>query len=262
MIATPIQLLVIGAACVCGLMLILWLIHLPLKNAAIVDAGWAGGLALLAVIDAAMGGGYRLRAVCIATMAALWGLRLAFYLLFTRVIGQPEEGRYVQLRREWGGNIAFKFLLFFEFQAFLCIALSLPFLIAAINPRPGLSTMEYVAMGLWLLAWIGESTADFQLMRFKANIANRGGICQVGLWKYSRHPNYFFELVIWIAFALFATGSPYGYAAWFSPLLIFFFLFRVTGIPATEAQALRSKGERYREYQRTTSTFVPWFPRD
>jgi len=177
MIATPIQLLVIGAACVCGLMLILWLIHLLLKNAAIVDAGWAGGLALLAVIDAAMGGGYRLRAVCIATMAALWGLRLAFYLLFTRVIGQPEEGRYVQLRREWGGNIAFKFLLFFEFQAFLCIALSLPFLIAAINPRPGLSTMEYVAMGLWLLAWIGESTADFQLMRFKANIANRGGIC-------------------------------------------------------------------------------------
>jgi len=253
--------LIAGAVSVCGLMLVLWLIHLLLRNAAIVDAGWAGGLALLGIIYSAIGGGDPVRAWLIAGMAALWGLRLALYLLFTRVIGHPEEGRYVQLRREWGSHLPLKFLLFFEFQALLCIFLSAPFLVCAINRQPQLSAFEYVGAALWLIAWIGESAADLQLQRFKSAPANRGGICRVGLWNYSRHPNYFFEWLIWVAFALFALGSPYGYLALVAPMLMLFFLFRVTGIPATEAQALRSRGDSYRQYQRTTSAFVPWFPR-
>jgi len=253
--------LLIGALSVSGLMLLLWLIHLPLGNAAIVDAGWAGGLALLGVIYAAIRGGCPVRAVLIASMAALWGFRLAFFLLFTRVIGHPKEGRYVQLRRDWGGNMPFKSLLFFEFQALLCVLFSVPFLIAALNLRPHLSAFEYAAAALWLIAWISEFVADSQLNSFKSNPANRGVTCRVGLWRYSRHPNYFFEWLIWVAFALFALGSPYGYLALFAPALMLYFLFRLTGIPATEAQALRSKGEDYRQYQRTTSVFVPWFPR-
>jgi steroid 5-alpha reductase family enzyme len=255
------DLLIAGAASVCGLMLLLWLIHLPLRNASVVDPGWAGGLALLGVIYAAMGGGYPLRTVLIASMALLWGLRLAFYLLFTRVIGHPEEGRYVQLRREWGGNLPLKFLLFFQFQALLCVFLATPFLVASLNRQPRLSLPEYVGTALWFVALIGEIVADSQLQAFKSDPANRGRTCRVGLWKYSRHPNYFFEWLIWVAFALFAMGSPYGYIALASPALMLFFLFRVTGIPATEAQALRTKGEDYRQYQRTTSVFVPWFPR-
>ena len=255
------DLLVAGTASVCGLMLLLWLIHLPLRNASVVDPGWAGGLALLGVIYAAMGGGYPLRTVLIASMALLWGLRLAFYLLFTRVIGHPEEGRYVQLRREWGGNLPLKFLLFFQFQALLCVFLATPFLVASLNRQPRLSLPEYVGTALWFVALIGEIVADSQLQAFKSDPANRGRTCRVGLWKYSRHPNYFFEWLIWVAFALFAMGSPYGYIALASPALMLFFLFRVTGIPATEAQALRTKGEDYRQYQQTTSVFVPWFPR-
>ena len=242
-------------------MLVLWLIHLPLRNAAIVDAGWAGGLALLGMIYAVIGGGYPVRALLIAAMAALWGLRLAIYLLLTRVIGHAEEGRYVQLRREWGGNLPLKFLLFFQFQALLCILFSAPFLLAAINRQPQLSAFEYAGSALWLVAWIGELVADLQLQSFKSNQAHRGATCRVGLWRYSRHPNYFFEWLIWVAFALFAMGSPYGYLTVFAPMLMLFLLFRVTGIPATEAQALRSKGADYEEYQRTTSAFVPWFPR-
>jgi steroid 5-alpha reductase family enzyme len=253
--------LTIGTASVCGLMLILWLIHLPLRNAAIVDAGWAGGLALLGVIYAALGGGYPLRSVLIAAMAALWGLRLAIYLLFTRVIGHPEEGRYVQLRREWGDYQPLKFLLFFQFQALLAVLLATPFLLATLNWRPWLSALEYAGTALWLMAWMAEFVADSQLHSFKSNPANRGITCRVGLWRYSRHPNYFFEWLIWVAFAVFAMGSPYGYVAVFAPLLMLFFLFRVTGIPATEAQALRTKGDDYRRYQQTTSAFVPWFPR-
>ncbi len=262
MTALVIEALAIGAASVCGLMLLLWLIHLPIRNAAIVDAGWAGGLALLGVIYAATGGGYPTRALLIASMAVVWGLRLALYLLFTRVIGHPEEGRYVELRRDWGGNLPLKFLAFFQFQAVLCIVLSIPFLVAALNPRPQLTFLEYAAAGLWFAAFLGELLADRQLHAFKTNPANRGRTCRAGLWTYSRHPNYFFEWLIWVAFALFAMSSPYGYLALVSPILILFFLFRVTGIPATEAQALRTKGEDYRQYQRTTSVFVPWFPGD
>lgn len=262
MTAVVLEALTIGTASVCGLMLLLWLIHLPMRNAAIVDAGWAGGLALLGAIYAVVGGGYPPRALLVASMALLWGLRLALYLLFTRVIGHPEEGRYVQLRREWGGNLPLKFLAFFQFQALLCILLSIPFLVAALNAQPRLAFHEYAAVALWLAAFLGELFADRQLHVFKANPANRSQTCRAGLWRYSRHPNYFFEWLIWVAFALFAIGSPYGYLALVSPILILFFLFRVTGIPATEAQALRTKGDDYRQYQQTTSAFVPWFPRD
>lgn len=261
MTAPVMEALATGAASVCGLMLLLWLIHLPMKNAAIVDAGWAGGLALLGVIYAAIGAGYPPRALYIASMAAIWGLRLAIYILFTRVIGHPEEGRYVQLRREWGGNLPLKFLAFFQFQALLCLVLSIPFLAAARNPRPWITPLEYAAAALWLLAFAGEWLSDYQLHVFKSYPANRGKTCRAGLWKYSRHPNYFFESVIWMAFALFALSSPYGYLGLIAPAFILFFLFRVTGIPATEAQALRTKGDDYRRYQRTTSAFVPWFPK-
>ncbi|HUB81989.1 MAG TPA: DUF1295 domain-containing protein [Bryobacteraceae bacterium] len=253
--------LIVGTASMCGLMLALWLIHLPLENAAIVDVGWAGGLALLGALYAVTGGGYLMRRLLIVAMAVLWGLRLAIYLLFTRVIGQPEEGRYVQLRREWGGNLPLKFFVFFQFQALLCVFLATPFLMAALDRRPELSAFEYGGAALWLAAWLGESLADSQLNRFKSNPANRGAVCSMGLWKYSRHPNYFFEWLIWVAFAVFAMGSPYGYFALLCPALMLYFLFRVTGIPATEAQALRSKGDAYRRYQHSTSAFVPWFPR-
>ncbi len=250
----------IGWASVTLLMLVLWLIHLQTGNAAIVDAGWAGGLALLGVLYAFRSEGYWLRATLIATMAAIWGLRLALYLLITRIIGHPEEGRYQELRRQWKTNIRFRFLLFYEFQALLCVVLSIPFLVAARNTDPRISPLEWAAVALWILAMSGEAAADSQLNAFKATPANKGHTCQVGLWRYSRHPNYFFEWLIWVAFALFAISSTGGFWGLISPALILYFVLRVTGIPATEAQALRTRGDEYRRYQQTTSAFVPWFP--
>jgi len=249
----------IGAAAVGLLMLMLWLLHLRMGNAAIVDVGWAGGLALLGVLYACLGGGYWLRAIILGGMAALWGLRLAAHLLFSRIVGHPEEGRYQELRRQWKTNIPLKFLLFYEFQALLCVVLAVPYLLAARNTNPAISLWEWAALGLWIIAMAGEATADSQLEAFKADKANKGHTCQAGLWRYSRHPNYFFEWLIWVAFALFALASPDGYWGFVSPALILYFLLRVTGIPATEAQALRTRGEEYRKYQQTTSAFVPWF---
>jgi steroid 5-alpha reductase family enzyme len=242
-------------------MLLLWLIHLRTGNAAIVDAGWAGGIGLLGLLYAALGRGYWLRSGMIATMSAIWGLRLAIYLLITRIIGHPEEGRYQELRRQWKTNIPFKFLLFYEFQALLCVVLAMPFLIAASNPDPRVYLLEGAAVALWTLAMAGEAIADAQLNKFKSDPSHRGRTCQAGLWRYSRHPNYFFEWLIWVAFAMFALGSPGGFWGLVSPALILYFLLRVTGIPATETQAIRTRGEEYRRYQQTTSAFVPWFPK-
>jgi steroid 5-alpha reductase family enzyme len=240
---------------------VLWLIHFPIRNAAIVDFGWGFNLALLGVGYAVLGGGFGLRAAMLGVMTGVWGVRLALYLLLTRIVGHPEEGRYQELRRQWKTNLGAKFLVFFEFQAILCVVLAIPFLAAAVNREPEIHWLELVAAGLWFVAVIGEISADSQLSRFKRDASNRGRTCQVGLWRYSRHPNYFFEWLIWVSFALFATASPYGYIGWISPALILYFLLRVTGIPATEAQALRSRGDEYRRYQKSTSAFVPWFPK-
>ncbi len=249
-----------GTAIVAGLMFVLWLLHLATKNASIVDVGWAASLALLAIVYALRASGDVVRSWTIASMAAIWGLRLAAHLL-ARIVGEPEEGRYVQLRREWKTNLGFKFLIFFEFQAILAVILSLPFLLPTFNESSGLTVVELIAVAVWIVGIAGESVADQQLNRFKSDPSNKGRTCQVGLWKYSRHPNYFFEWLIWTSFALFALSSPLGWLGLISPVLILYFLFNVTGIPATEAQALRSRGDEYRHYQETTSAFFPWFPR-
>jgi steroid 5-alpha reductase family enzyme len=193
-------------------------------------------------------------------MAAAWGIRLAAHLI-TRIAGAPEDGRYAEMRREWGPRVQKRFFIFFQVQALACLVLSVPFLIPALNEATRLHPAEYAGLTLWLIGMLGESIADRQLLRYKSDPSNRGKVCDAGLWRYSRHPNYFFEWVIWIGFAVFALGSPYGFLALTAPALMLYFLLRVTGIPPTEAQALRTKGAAYRRYQQTTSAFFPWYPR-
>jgi steroid 5-alpha reductase family enzyme len=256
------SLVLMGLAVAALLMLILWALHFPLHNAAIVDAGWAGGLGIIGLIYAYGGSGWSSRRLLIGAMAGLWGLRLGTYLTIHRVIGQEEEGRYKEIRRSWKTNIGFKFLLFFEFQALLCVVLSVPFLLAATNPSEGFHWYEYLGIAIWATSIVGESLADQQLAAFKGKPSSKGRTCREGLWRYSRHPNYFFEWFIWIGYALVGLGAKYGWLGFISQALILYFLLRVTGIPATEAQALRSRGDDYREYQRTTSPFIPWFPKE
>jgi steroid 5-alpha reductase family enzyme len=181
--------------------------------------------------------------------------------------GRPEEGRYQALRAAWGPDpktINRKFYFFFLSQGVLNVLLSLPFLLIAFNPSPALHPLEWAAAALWGFALLGEGLADSQLKAFKARAAaagRHGEVCKAGLWRYSRHPNYFCEWLIWCAYALLALTSPYGYLAWISPAIILYLLLKVTGIPPTEAQSLRSRGEAYRRYQEETSAFFPWFPK-
>lgn len=261
MIENTLNISLTGLGVMAGMMFLVWLIHIPLKNAGIVDVAWAFGLALLAAVYAALGDGDILRKWIFAAMVIVWGLRLTVHL-FVRVVGHAEDGRYAQMRKEWGGNISLKFLVFFQFQALLNVFLAIPFLLVSVNTNSDLSFFEFAGMTIWAVALIGESAADQQLRTFKSDPANKGKTCRKGLWYYSRHPNYFFEWLIWVSFFVFALGSPYGWASAVCPALMLYFLYRVTGIPATEAQALRTKGDDYREYQRTTSAFVPWFKKN
>lgn len=244
-------------------MTLLWLLGRRLTNFSFVDIGWSAHFALLAALYAGLGTGWAPRRLMLGLMFALWSVRLAAHLA-RRIVGEPEEGRYVELRRRWGANGSpdLTFLGFFQLQAALNVFLSLPLLIACQNAAPAVAPLEWAGLAIWVVALTGESVADQQLARFKADPANRGQVCDIGLWRYSRHPNYFFEWLVWVAYATFSAGSPpWGYLGVMMPLLMLHFLLNVTGIKATEEQALKSRGDAYRRYQRTTSAFIPWFVR-
>jgi steroid 5-alpha reductase family enzyme len=254
-------LLLEGTVAVVLVMTVLWLLGIRARNFSYVDIGWSANFALLALVYGTQGGGAPGRRALIAVMFTLWSLRLAWHL-GRRVLGEPEEGRYVELRRRWGaaGEAALnrRMYRFYMVQAALNVFLSLPMLVACLDPVPAIGPLEWLGVAIWVVGLSGESLADRQLARFKADPANHGRVCEAGLWRYSRHPNYFFEWTIWVAYAAFALASPpWGYAGLLMPALMLHFLLNVTGIRATEAQALRSKGDAYREYQRRTSAFVP-----
>jgi steroid 5-alpha reductase family enzyme len=236
----------------------LWAVHLVTRNAGIVDVGWSASVPILAIFYVLRAGGSS-RGWWLAVMVALWGFRLATHI-FLRMIGRPEEGRYVEIRREYGRHATARFLWLFQMQALVAVVLSLPFfLVAREGGDPGV--IEWIGAGWWAVSWALEFVADGQLARFKRDPANRGRVCDVGLWRFSRHPNYFFESMIWIGYAIYALGSPHGWLGFLSPAMMLYFLLRVTGVPLAEAQALRTRGDAYRRYQAKTSVFVPWFPR-
>jgi steroid 5-alpha reductase family enzyme len=240
-----------------------WVLSRRLNNYSFVDAAWALSLFLIvSLYHSLTWPGDPERRLLTLAMAALWSLRLGGYLVKRIRKHHPREDvRYEALRTQWAGNLGLKFFMFFQAQAVLIVLLSVPMLLALRNPAPALSWIEQLGFIVWLVGFLGESVADRQMESFKHDPSNKGKVCNVGLWRYSRHPNYFFESVIWWGFWIFACGSPWGWATIYAPLLLLHFLLRVTGIPLTEKCAVESKGEAYREYQRTTSAFVPWFPK-
>ncbi len=243
-----------------ALMLFIWLLALRINNLGIVDIAWSYAFAPVAIFFAATTHGDPTRRWLIAGMATLWSVRLGTHL-YVRVMGHHphEDVRYAEMRAKWKNNFKPQVLFFFQMQAVLIVLLSTPFLIACLNKHPGISPLEWLGASVWLAAVAGESVADWQLKRFRSRPENKGKICQMGLWNYSRHPNYFFEWLVWVGFFLFAWDSPFGCFTVLCPALMLFFLLRVTGIPLTEQLSVKSKGDAYREYQRTTSAFVPWF---
>jgi steroid 5-alpha reductase family enzyme len=259
MISSP-GLWVTGWLAAAIVMLGFWAQQRARRNATAVDFAWAANLGLLALFFACMGDAPPARRALLALIAGAWSLRLSLHLLFDRVLGKEEDGRYRALRASWGDKAQRNFFLFYQAQALLDAILALPFLLIARNPARAIAPVEFAGAALLVLALAGESLADRQLAHHRADPGNRGRTCRAGLWRFSRHPNYFFEWLNWCAFALVALPAPLGWLGLLSPALMLYLVLRVTGIPPSEARALESRGEDYRDYQRTTSAFFPWFP--
>ncbi len=259
---TALPLVSIALAALCGAFALLYLVARRMNNYGIVDIAWSYAFGALAAFDALLGPGWPVRRALLAAMAVLWSARLGTHLGI-RVMGHHpvEDGRYGQLRQDWAANFAAKMFGFFQMQAASVLLLGVAFLVACLNPAPALHPLELAGAALWLVAISGETLADAQLAAFKRKTANKGRVCDAGLWRYSRHPNYFFEWLIWVAYFVFALASPWGWLAIMGPASILYLLLRVTGIPMTEEQSIRSRGDAYRRYQQTTSAFVPWFPK-
>ncbi len=236
-----------------------WVWQRRRRNAGIVDVLWSLGVGTAALLIALLGDGATLPRIMLAVLGGTWGLRLAWHL-WRRVRNEAEDGRYAQLRTRWHGEQR-KWFAFFQFQALLVVMFAVPFLAVAHNPVPGVTPWLLAGIATWIVSIAGEAIADRQLARFRANPAHSGRTCRAGLWRYSRHPNYFFEWLHWFAYVFLAIGSPWWWLAWAGPVVMFIFLRWISGIPYTEAQALRTRGEDYRDYQRTTPMLFPWFPK-
>lgn len=251
-----IRLLLQGWAVLAILMALLWVRQMQTRNATSVDAAWSGGMGVLAIGYALLSDGDPARRLLTGGLAFIWAGRLAWHLISDRVLGRPEDGRYRAMREHWGPRAALFFFLFYQGQAIVATLFSIPIL-AAMRGGP-LDGWAITGVLVWVVAVSGETIADRQLALFRSEPANRGKTCRTGLWRVSRHPNYFFEWTHWFTYVLIGHGA---WLTWLGPALMLLFLFRLTGIPFTEQQSLRSRGDDYRAYQRETSVFFPWFPK-
>jgi steroid 5-alpha reductase family enzyme len=236
-----------------------WELQRQRRNAGYVDVAWAALMGCAALFYGLVGDGALLPRLLVAVLGAGWALRLSVHLL-RRLQHEPEDGRYRALREHWNDDQR-RIFGFFMLQAGFTALFSLPFLAVASTPAAPAAGWVVLALLLWSGSLAGEALADRQLARFRADPANRGRACRDGLWRCSRHPNYFFEWLHWFSYPLLALAAPWWWLALLGPLLIGSALLWGTGIPFAEAQALRSRGADYRRYQQETSRFIPWFPR-
>jgi steroid 5-alpha reductase family enzyme len=257
----PLAAVALGWALMALVMLALWEVQRRRGDASIVDVVWTVGLGLLALLYVLVlpgGGGRR---VLVTVLVVLWSGRLASHLLGDRVIGKEEDGRYREMRRQWGERAQVEFFRYFQAQALAAAFFSIPFLVAMTNGRPFPGAWDAVGATVWLVAVTGEWLADAQLARWRADPRHRGRTCRAGLWSWSRHPNYFFEWLHWWSYVLLAAGGARWWLTLLGPAAMLYLLFRVTGIPKNEARALQTRGDDYRDYQRGTSVFIPLPPR-
>ena len=246
-------------------MMLVWAFQRAVSNGGWTDVGWTfvTGAAGVAYALWPLAGEPTPRQWLCALLIALWSLRLGVHLA-RRVGGSPsEDPRYVRFRQQWAPAFQQRMFSFLQTQAFAGALLALAVLAAARNPAPGLGPQDAAGAALMLLGIAGEGLADAQLARWKRDPANHGRICEDGLWGWSRHPNYFFEWLVWLGWPLIAVsaGHPWGWIALIGPIFMLVLLLNVSGLPPLEAAMLRSRGEAWRDYRRRVSSFIPLPPK-
>ncbi|MFN2426157.1 MAG: DUF1295 domain-containing protein [Candidatus Binatia bacterium] len=239
---------------------LIWVASVALRDASLVDRFWGLAFFVIASATSAATDGYEGRAHLVLVLTAIWGLRLSIHIT-VRNLGAPEDYRYRAMRQHWGGLFPVVSLVtVFALQAVLAWIVSLPVQAAISAGRPASITfLDILGVLVWTAGFLFETVGDWQLARFKADPRNRGQVMDRGLWRYTRHPNYFGDAVVWWGLWLFAAAT----GAWWTavgPALMTFLLMRVSGVSLLERRLLKTKPQ-YEDYARRTSAFLPMPPR-
>ncbi|WP_020674672.1 DUF1295 domain-containing protein [Geopsychrobacter electrodiphilus] len=242
-------------------MSLMFALAMKLKDNSIVDIAY--GLAFVLVgwcLYIAADSGHVRQDLVLALMT-IWGLRLAAHISLRKLGEEGEDFRYRQWREAWGKTFIWRsFLQIFMLQGAVVFLVALPVLLVINQPGGELTWVDLLGSLIWFIGFTFEAVGDWQLLRFKAAPGNRGQIIQTGLWRYTRHPNYFGEAALWWGIFLISLGSPHGVIGVISPMLIGFLLLKVSGIPMLEAKYARNP--EFENYKERTSGFFPWLPKE
>ncbi len=249
-------------------MAVAWAIQRVTGNSGWIDAVWSLSAGVAGIAYAlAPTAGYQptRRAALAAVLVGAWSLRLGVHILLRTASSKDEDPRYAQFREDWGATFQIKLFLFLMIQALAAAFLAISVLVAARNPAPGLSWTDGLGALVLIVAVAGEGLADAQLRKFKSYGPNKGAICDIGLWSWSRHPNYFFEWFGWLAYPLIAFdragGWPWGWVALSAPAFMYYLLRHASGVPPTEEAMAKSRGAAFEDYKRRVSVFFPLPPK-
>lgn len=264
---TALVILTIAAVALCGVMACAFLVQRWTGNNGWADAFWSFGVGAIGILSILFSDDMisPARKWLVIVLLALWSLRLGGHILL-RTLESEDDPRYARLRRQWGASANSQMFFFLQTQAFAGILLVISVYIAAARPDIELEFPDYLGLVLMLIALAGEAIADWQLKRFSRNPANRGKICDTGFWRWSRHPNYFFEWLGWVSYVLIAADFDgdyvHGWLTLAAPVLMYVLLRHVSGVPPLEEHMLASRGQAFRDYQQRTSIFFPKPPQE
>jgi steroid 5-alpha reductase family enzyme len=251
--------LLISAAGIFFYMTSIFVLALIKKDNSIVDIAWGGGFLLIAVLTLFQDPGISPRQILMLVLVSLWSFRLSFYIFF-RNRNRGEDFRYSNWRKKWGKwFVPRSYFQVFLLQGALMLVISLPIILVNHAPNHSLGILDLLGVLLWLFGFLFETIGDLQMFRFKRDAENHGKILQQGLWRYTRHPNYFGEAILWWGLALIALEVPGGQAALIGPAVLTFLLVKVSGVAMLEKKYLEHPD--FREYARRTSSFIPWIPK-
>ena len=245
-----------------SLVTLLWVWSVVIINVSIIDIFWGLGYVIVNSLYFFSSEVYNQRKIVLLILVAIWGLRLTVYLGW-RNYGKQEDYRYQEFRKKYGPERYWWFSYFqvFLLQGTLIMIISLPFLgIHGDNNLNTLNLLDYIAIVFWLIGFLFETIGDYQLAKFKSNPNNKGNVLNSGLWRYTRHPNYFGDATVWFAYALFSIAAG---SYWFiiGPIIMVFLIIKVSGVALLE-DTLKDTKPKYKEYIQKTNSFFPWFPKD
>lgn len=264
---TAMSSIIIASLIMSAMMMAAWAVQKRSGQSGWADVFWSFAIGLGGLVAALMteGSAPIERSWLVAAMVGFWSIRLGFHILARTANASYEDPRYADLRREWGDMFQARLFGFLQIQALCGVGLVVTIYAAAQRPGPALSIADYAGVALLILSVVGEGLADRQLRAFTADKANHGKVCDKGLWAWSRHPNYFFEWLGWVAYPIIAIdlsgGWWQGWLALIGPALMYWLLVHVSGIPPLEAHMLRSRGDAFKSYMARTSAFFPLPPR-